>query len=211
MRTHRQPPRGFLMQVQPQNDFAGYFLSKVLCFSVGAFIGPTLTLAVDKVKNQIFDHFQMSLEDPCYFWKSFYIFVQKNSEVQSAVAVWKNTFFPRIFSLAVKHELLYRGLIQEVLFTKIPETLGYKEKLNTSSAKILRVVLTTAIFAASKHTLLDTESPIIKAEFVVLLIHEVILGGIKESNLGLSGSVGAHLLSSLGKVGAIYYECIYEN
>jgi len=104
----------------------------------------------------------------------------------------------------VSEELLCRGLIQDVLLQRLPsyllkKTLPGKDTLLQSRVyQIARVVLAAALFSGAhliwKGAVPDTTA---LAQAITSIFSSVVFGAIKESSLGILGSIGAHAIQNL--------------
>lgn len=97
-------------------------------------------------------------------------------------------------------EIFFRGLMQDVLLTRIPKYViknivpGREIALDSSVAKTARIVLTAAAFSTC-HLLnqgLFPDSALIN-QLTLTFVSGICFGIIKESKMGMLGSVGAHM------------------
>ena len=115
---------------------------------------------------------------------------------------------------AVGEELLFRGLIQDVLLKRLPAWMlkkispGQEKMIDTKIAKIGRIILTSALFSAwhlqNRGILPDAY---VKSQLVGTFTLGILLGMIKESNLGLLGSMGAHFANNTIAISPILLGC----
>lgn len=130
-------------------------------------------------------------------------------------AIQINNGLEGTFRAPIIEELLYRGLIQDVLLTRIPKFVikkfapGKEALLDTNYAKAARIVLSAAIFAAdhlSQANLQNSSSATIGQDVILnaSTAHQVSLGFltgiglgiIKESRAGILGSIAAHMTNN---------------
>lgn len=115
---------------------------------------------------------------------------------------------------AISEELIFRGLIQDVLLKRIPSWVlkkihySHENILDTKIAKAARIIFTSALFAASHlfNQGIFTDS-YVQAQVVGTFALGIIFGAIKESSLGLVGSTGAHFMNNLIAISPLLFSC----
>ena len=118
--------------------------------------------------------------------------------------IWKGLFLRVVVKAPIKEEFHYRFLVQDILMKRILETalthaFGKKgESLAESKiSQAARILLTSAIFAAAH---LSNQKIFGKtyAKFQACdaFIGGILLGVLKESSLGLMGSIGLHMANN---------------
>lgn len=115
---------------------------------------------------------------------------------------------------AIKEEILFRGLIQDVCLTEIPKYVikkiapGKETILDTTIAKAARIVLTSAAFSAwhlqNKGVLSDSY---VSMQLVATFAMGIGFGILKESKTGLLGSIGAHMANNFVAIAPQLWSC----
>lgn len=96
-------------------------------------------------------------------------------------------------------ELLFRGLIQDVLLTRIPKYVikkiapGKETALDTRVAQATRITLAAALFSAAHLTNSDMPDSYVSMQLVATFVGGIALGILKESKAGLLGAMGCHI------------------
>jgi len=116
--------------------------------------------------------------------------------------------------IPIAEEILFRGLVQDVLLTRIPKyivkkTLPGKETVfDAKIAQAVRIILTAALFSAA-HSLNDGTLPdsYVKAQLIATFVGGVGLGVLKESASGLLSAIGGHSANNLASIAYTLYIC----
>lgn len=111
-------------------------------------------------------------------------------------------------------EILFRGLVQDVLLTRIPKFVlkkvlpGKETALDTRIAKAARITLTAALFSASHLTNsgLFADS-YISMQLVATFALGIGLGILKESKAGLLGTMGGHIAHNMIAIAPNLWSC----
>lgn len=104
----------------------------------------------------------------------------------------------------IAEEILFRGLIQDLLLTRIPKYVikkiapGKEKALDTKIVRAICIIITAAHFSATH--LVDSE--ILDDSFSSKLLVSTFVGGIglgilKESKAGLLGAIGCHIANNM--------------
>lgn len=111
-------------------------------------------------------------------------------------------------------EIFFRGIVQDVLLTRIPKYLVKKTLLgkeivfDTLIIKTFRIILTASLFAVA-HTFNDGTFPdsYVKIQLVAAFVGGIGLGVLKESRFGLLSAIGAHSANNFGAMAYTLYVC----
>lgn len=111
-------------------------------------------------------------------------------------------------------EVLFRGLMQDVLLTRIPKFIvkkiapGRETALDSSVAKAARITLTAAAFSAFhlQNQGLFADS-YVTMQLVAAFAMGIGFGMLKESKAGLLGSVGAHMANNFAAIAPMLWNC----
>lgn len=111
-------------------------------------------------------------------------------------------------------EILFRGLIQGTYLTRIPKYVikkfapGKETVLDTTIAKVARILLTSAAFSAYH---LQNQGVVSDAYVTMQLVATFVMGIgfglLKESKAGLLGSIGAHMANNFVAIAPILWSC----
>lgn len=114
----------------------------------------------------------------------------------------------------IYEEVIFRGLIQDVLLTKIPKYIvkkilpGQETALDTKIAKAARITLTAALFSASHLTNAGTfGDSYVQMQLVSTFVGGIGLGILKESKAGLLGAIGAHMTNNMIAISPVLWSC----
>jgi hypothetical protein len=114
----------------------------------------------------------------------------------------------------IAEEILFRGLVQDVLLTRIPKLIinkmapGKEKVLDTTIAKAARILLTSAGFSAvhlQNQAVYPGEE--MKAQLITSFISGIGFGILKESKVGLAGTIGAHMAGNIFFLSPILWSC----
>lgn len=119
-----------------------------------------------------------------------------------------------VIRTALKEEIIFRGLIQDVCLTMIPKYVIKKNKpgnetiLDTTAAKAVRIILTSAAFSEwhlqNQGILSDSY---VSMQLVATFAMGTGFGIIKESKAGLLGSIGAHMTNNFVAIAPQLWGC----
>ena len=183
---------------------------------IGGVATSSITLGGNMSIGSMGQYFKIIPETPCFFWNDYYDNLQKNSALpMSQLDTFKSMAPISIIGAGIGEELVFRGVVQDLILTKLlgkaiktisPENASW---IDTKTAKIFRIVITSALFAGA-HLITGTdEIPSgIKFQAFSALVTGFILGAVKESRLGLMGSIGCHMMHNAAAMGLIYTQCI---
>lgn len=115
---------------------------------------------------------------------------------------------------ALYEELLYRFFIQDICLYRVPRDLikeiapGKETILDTKIAKAARVLLTAAYFSYSHWSNVGT-FPFwyVQAQVVATFVLGIGFGALKESKVGILGSIGAHMINNALSISTILMAC----
>lgn len=226
-----QPPTRFIDFSWDANK------TRIQHFFEGA-MATTATIAMGSSLGLIAKHFKIiPEEDPCFFWKDFSGIMKKQLGIRDIylprflwiprlveahqeieVLIWKIFATVAIISGGIGEELVFRGAIQDLLLKRLlgrvitrvsPENASW---IDSKTAKIFRIAITSSLFAGV-HLITNTdEIPLgIKHQAVGALFAGFIFGAIKESRLGLIGSIGCHMTHNAMAAGTIYHQCVCKS
>lgn len=107
--------------------------------------------------------------------------------------------------IPIFEEIVFRGLIQDVMLTRIPKYVvskilpGRETILDSKMAKVARIIIAALLFSTVGHAYncIYVADYVVKMQMVGALIAGLGLGMIKESNAGLLGSIGAHAFNNM--------------
>ena len=117
-------------------------------------------------------------------------------------------------SAPIGEEILFRGIIQDLLLKRIPKYIikkfspGNENVLDKKAFKIGRILLTSALFSAMY--LMNTDvfgDTYVKTQLISTFVMGIGFGMIKESSLGLLGSIGGHIMNNLVAVLPSLFSC----
>lgn len=139
---------------------------------------------------------------------------QMMTEMCATVSEIDYFFFQASFTSPIVEELLFRHIIQEVSLEQLPKKIlkemmpGKETVLDSKVAAAARVVLTSALFI-SIHLLNRGIFPdsYCNAQLVDSFIGGIAYGVLKESKIGLLGSVVAHISSNILAGFAVFSYC----
>jgi hypothetical protein len=116
--------------------------------------------------------------------------------------------------MPIVEEIVFRGLIQDVLLTRIPKYVirkiapGKEIALDTKIAKVARITLTAALFSATHLAnsgfLADSH---VSKQLVAAIVAGIGLGILKESNAGLLGAIGGHIANNIIAIAPALWGC----
>lgn len=185
----------------------------------GGIVASSITGATNQSIRYIAKYFKIIPEEPCFFWNDFYDTVQKGSGIfMSQLEAWKGIAPIAIICGGIGEELIFREVVQNFLLKELLGKAIQKVSPNnaswvdTKAAKIFRITITATLFAGM-HLATDTdEIPLgIKFQAFNALAMGFILGAIKESQLGLIGSIGCHMMHNAISSTQIYIYCVSNN
>lgn len=108
------------------------------------------------------------------------------------------------FTIPITEELIFRGLVQDVLLTRLPKYIikkiapGQESLLDSTTAKIIRVALTSALFSSAHIVNIGVlPGSYVSMQLVATFVMGIYLGALKESKAGLLGSIGAHISNNI--------------
>lgn len=116
----------------------------------------------------------------------------------------------------IVEEVIFRGLIQDVMLKRVPKYLikkiapGKETALDSTIAKITRITLTAALFSASHLSNLEAlPDSYVSAQVVGTFVMGIGWGALKEFEPkgGLLSSIGAHITQNLGGISPILLSC----
>ncbi|MBX9923948.1 MAG: CPBP family intramembrane metalloprotease [Rhabdochlamydiaceae bacterium] len=111
------------------------------------------------------------------------------------------------FDAAITEEIVWRGIFQDVLLKRLPQMIlktvapGKEKLLDSKEAKIFRVVITAALFSImhAPNRQVMSSAYVDRLQIPLTFVAGLLFGAIKESKLGLTGAIGAHLgLNTVG-------------
>jgi membrane protease YdiL (CAAX protease family) len=183
---------------------------------IGGVAAASITASTDYSIESLAKYFKFIPQNPCFFWNDFQDTMQKSSGiVMLQLDAWKTVAPSAIILGGIGEELIFRGVVQDLLLTKLLAKAIKKVSPNnaswvdTKTAKVFRIAITSALFAAA-HLITNTEEiPLgIKYQAFNALVGGFILGAIKESRLGLIGSIGCHMMHNAISSGQVYLQCV---
>lgn len=181
-------------------------------FIKGAAVGPITMLEYETLRYGA-AFLGLIPNDKCFLWKEFYQIMSKYRPLSEKDA-FNAILSDFIFMGPIKEELIFRGLIQDLLLKRLlgkaiqavsPRNASW---VDSRVAKIFRIIITAALFGAAH---LGTQGQAaFKFQAFYAFAGGCILGAIKESRLGLIGSIGCHMMNN-ALVGLEWYaNCIYK-
>jgi len=207
-------------KIENKNEVSSWFSLNSITTKTKQFIGgvaaASVTASTDYSLESLAKYFKFIPQNPCFFWNDYRDNMQKGTGfVMSQLDAWKIMAPTAVIAGGIGEELVFRGVVQDVLLTKL---LGKAIKkvspnnaswVDTKTAKVFRIAITSALFAAG-HLITNTdEIPLgIKYQAFNALAMGFILGAIKESRLGLIGSIGCHMMHNAISSGQIYLQCV---
>lgn len=116
--------------------------------------------------------------------------------------------------IPIVEEIVFRGLIQDVLLTRIPKYVikkiapGKETALDTRIAKAARITLTAALFSAAHlaNSGFFADS-YVSMQLVATFVGGIGLGILKESNAGLLGAMGGHIANNMIAIAPALWSC----
>lgn len=206
--------------IEKKNEVSSWFTLNSSTTKTKQFIGgvaaASLACTTNKSLSFLAKYFKFILNEDCFFWNDFHDTMQKGTGfVMSQLEAWKIMAPTAIIFGGIGEELIFRGVMQDLLLTKLLGKAIKKVSSNnaswvdTKTAKIFRIAITSALFAGM-HLITNTEeAPLgIKYQAFNALAMGFILGAIKESRLGLIGSIGCHMMHNAISSGQIYFQCV---
>nr|QIQ10899.1 hypothetical protein OJOKFFHK_00042 [uncultured bacterium] len=111
-------------------------------------------------------------------------------------------------------EVVFRGLIQDVLLKRIPKYIvskvapGKETALDSNIAKVARITLTAAAFSAC-HLVNFGIMPdsYVRAQLIASFVMGIGFGALKESKAGLLGAIGAHMANNVMAISPQLWSC----
>jgi|GEM_PF-6874779 membrane protease YdiL (CAAX protease family) len=114
----------------------------------------------------------------------------------------------------LQEEIFFRGLLQDVLLTRIPKFIvkkiapGNETVLDTTIAKAARILLTSAAFSAAHLSNEGVESDsFVAVQLVSAFMIGIGFGLLKESKAGLLGSIAAHMVHNFAALAPTLLDC----
>ena len=119
-----------------------------------------------------------------------------------------------ILIVPILEEFIFRYIIQDFLLTQIPHFIikkfapGKNISMDSNTAKISKIFLSSAMFSAW-HMLNHGIYPesFVRAQVVVSFVAGIGLGILKESEVDLSGTMGAHLVYDMIAMAPVLFSC----
>lgn len=119
-----------------------------------------------------------------------------------------------VIIIPILEEIFFRGIIQDKILYQLPKYIckyvspGSEKYLDTIIAKVARIGITAALFGAAHMT----NAPIIgektaEIQSSMAFIAGIILGIVKESELGMVGSIGLHMGNNYIALEELLYNC----
>lgn len=139
---------------------------------------------------------------------------QLGIKTDSSSDLKKSIFKVAVLQAAVYEELIFRGLIQDILLKRIPQLIikklapGKEKLLDTKTAQAFRITISATAFSAIHLiNLLVFPKEYVIPQVVITFVLGIFLGVIKESRLGLAGTIGAHALNNTMAITPILTSC----
>lgn len=119
-----------------------------------------------------------------------------------------------VANAAIVEELLFRGLLQDLLLTKLPRMIikkvapGKEGVIDSTRAKAARILLTSAAFCAihlSNKGVLSEDY--LKLQLIAAFVSGIGLGILKETRAGLLGSIAAHAVNNTLSIMPVLRSC----
>jgi len=205
---------------EKKNEVSSWFSLNSITTKTKQFIGGVASVSLAGSTSyslvSLAKYFKFIPQNPCYFWNDFQDTIQKiTGIVMSPLDAWKYVAPTAVLIGGIGEELVFRGVVQDLLLTKL---LGKAIKkispsnaswVDTKTAKIFRIAITSALFAGGHLITLTEEVPLgIKFQAFHALAIGFIFGAIKESHLGLMGSIGCHMMNNAIGSRQIYLQCV---
>jgi len=178
--------------------------------AVGGSIGTLANFALDQSTQMI----GWTPEEPCFFWNGYYQEIKRKiPELSSEIDAWKFMVPVSIIAGGIGEELLFRGVVQDLLLKRAlgrviqmvsPHSASWVDR---TAGKIFRITLAAALFGGTH--LIGTEcGAAIQYQAFTATALGFLLGTIKESQWGLAGAIGSHMLINAIAMAGIYAQCI---
>jgi membrane protease YdiL (CAAX protease family) len=120
--------------------------------------------------------------------------------VRSYQEIWGSAVIGGIKFTCVAEEMLFRGIVQDVVLKRIPMFVlkkmspGKESLLETRIYTVARIVLTSSLFALDQLVYSGTlPDSFVQAQVIAALGTGILCGIIAESPLGLLGAIGYHI------------------
>ena len=178
--------------------------------AVGGSIGILTNIALGKSTRMI----GWIPEEPCFFWNGYYQEMKKQiPELSSEIDAWKFMAPTSILIGGIGEELLFRGVVQDLLLKRAlsrviqmvsPRAASW---IDRTGGKVFRITLAAALFGGY-HLIGTKGGAAIQYQAFVATAQGFLLGTIKESRWGLVGAIGSHMLINAIGIDDIYAQCI---
>ncbi len=175
----------------------------------------SLTLVGNLGLSYAANYLKLIPDDPCLYWDAFYKTFPKGSIPQHLA--WKVFSINAVIIGGIGEELVFRGVIQDLLLKKLLGKViekvspGNAAWTNGKTAKISRIVIASVLFGALHLVTPTKEIPLaIALQAFNALFLGAILGAVKESRLGLIGSIGCHMMHNAACATQIYAQCVSD-
>lgn len=151
-------------------------------------------------------------QNPCVFWHTMADNIKNRLPHLDEKRIYKYVAIGSAVNGGIGEELIFRYLIQDVLLKrglgKAIKIISPKHAsfMDSSAGKTIRVVTTAALFAASHLVGTKNEDGFI-LQATCAFIGGIYLGTIKESRLGLIGSIGSHMMHNVLGMSYGYLKC----
>lgn len=183
---------------------------------LGGIAATALTVTKGVSAGYIGKFFKIIPDDDCFFWKDYHKMLQESTNLNiPSFEAWKLMVPAALIGGGIGEELIFRGLIQDLILKRLvgktiekisPEHASW---IDTNAAKVMRITLASGLFAATHLITMSEEIPLgIKWQAFSAFTSGLILGAIKESRLGLKGSIACHMTHNAIGMTDIYYSCI---
>lgn len=125
-----------------------------------------------------------------------------------------NIFMEYCIASPIREEIMYRGLHQDVLFTRVPKWIlkqiapSKVHYLDSTTAKVIRIALTAFLFSLAHIGNFGSMSDdYVARQLFTTLVYGVVLGALKESRVGLLGCISSHVVNNLSAFAPFLWSC----
>lgn len=140
---------------------------------------------------------------------------RNSPELQLTVFGLKASLFAFVVLAApLCEEVIFRGLIQDVLLKRIPKYFvkkiapGKETSLDSNISKVVRITLTAALFSAAhlSNSKIAADS-YVSMNLIATFVLGIGCGVLKETKAGLLGAVGAHMNNNIFAISSTLWSC----
>jgi len=177
----------------------------------GLTLGP-ITALISETVGYGASHLGMISNDRCLLWNEFYQIMRRYGYRSEKDAL--NALLPHLTIRGpVLEELIFRLMIQDIFLRRLlgkaiqaisPQNASW---VDSRIGKTFRIILSAALFGAFH--LIGTEGQtVFKFQAFYAFAGGCFLGAIKESRLGLAGSIGCHMSNNILASLDVYANCL---